>query len=934
VAGGALNPERWQEISPHLDEALSLSEEDRADWLAAFRAHRPELADFLEKLLQEHRALAEEHFLESETQKPTNEPSLTGETLGAYKLISHIGEGGMSNVWLAERSDGRFARQVAVKFLRLAVASGGAAERFKREGRILGQVAHPHIAELIDAGVTAKGEPYLVLEHVKGKRIDEYCDSRKLDVDAQIKLFLDVLSAVAHAHANLVVHRDIKPSNVLVNNEGEVKLLDFGIAKLLADDMNPGAATQLTLEGGGGLTPRFAAPEQITRAPITTATDIYALGVLLYILLTGQHPTGPGAQSPANLVKAILDIEPKSASDVVAAAAAKIDTEGIAQRCASTPDKLSRTLRGDLDTILSKALKKKPSERYTSVSAFADDLRHYLKHEAISARPDTVRYRAAKFLRRNRTAVTLTAAAVVLVIGSLSAGLFVANRERKVAERRFVQVRQLANKFIQLDNDIRGLPGSTKVRMQMVSDSLQYLTSLGSDAHGDKDLALEIAYAYVRVAHAQGDPTSPNLGQFAEAEESLGKAESFVDSVLTADPRNRRGLFVAATIAHDRMVLANEQNRREETVSWAATASERVERFMSLGNPEPKDVYSMGYFEMNIANSYDYAGHFEDALRASQRALDITQPVAAAYQRLHGDIFDAMLTARWQTGDLDGALHTSQQVIQLQESRASSGHASIRINLAESLHNEGMILGKQDAEPSLGKTREAVAAFQRGLDIGEELAKLDPIDYLSRHSIASIGLEVGNILRHSEPQKALTVYDHSLARIREAKTNISTQLHAADLLAGSSYPVRWLGREHEARRRIDEAFQLLRDARQYPADTVEPMGRTYDVLRASADDYAETDQIPRAIAAYQELLDKLMAGKPDLQNDLRDAVCISCTWTALGTLLRRAGRTADAARVEAQRTDLWNHWNGKLPNGQFLLRQSLSQIAPSAVAKQ
>ena len=294
MAGGALNPERWQEISPHLDEALSLSEEDRADWLAAFRAQRPELADFLEKLLQEHRALADEHFLESETQKPTNELSLTGETLGAYKLISHIGEGGMSNVWLAERSDGRFARQVAVKFLRLAVASGGAAERFKREGRILGQVAHPHIAELIDAGVTAKGEPYLVLEHVKGKQIDEYCDSRKLDVDARIKLFLDVLSAIAHAHANLVVHRDIKPSNVLVNNEGEVKLLDFGIAKLLADDMNPAAATQLTLEGGGGLTPQFAAPEQITRAPITTATDIYALGVLLYILVDGPASRGAG----------------------------------------------------------------------------------------------------------------------------------------------------------------------------------------------------------------------------------------------------------------------------------------------------------------------------------------------------------------------------------------------------------------------------------------------------------------------------------------------------------------------------------------------------------------------------------------------------------------------------------------------------------------
>ncbi len=189
----ALNPERWQEISPHLDLALSLSERERENWLAEFRAQRPELAELLEKLLEEHHVLAEEHFLEVEPARPANEPSLTGDTLGAYKLIYRIGEGGMGNVWLAERVDGRFERQVAVKFLRFAVASRTAAERFKREGRILGQLAHPHIAELIDAGVTPNGEPYLVLEHVKGKQIDEYCDERKLDVDERIRLFLDVL---------------------------------------------------------------------------------------------------------------------------------------------------------------------------------------------------------------------------------------------------------------------------------------------------------------------------------------------------------------------------------------------------------------------------------------------------------------------------------------------------------------------------------------------------------------------------------------------------------------------------------------------------------------------------------------------------------------------------------------------------------------------
>ena len=930
MVGGALNPERWQEISPHLDEALSLSEEDRADWLAAFRAQRPELADFLENLLQEHRALADEHFLESETHKPTNEPSLTGETLGAYTLISHIGEGGMSNVWLAERSDGRFARQVAVKFLRLAVSSGGAAERFKREGRILGQVAHPHIAELIDAGVTAKGEPYLVLEYVKGQQIDEYCDSRKLDVDARIKLFLDVLSAVAHAHANLVVHRDIKPSNVLVNNEGKVKLLDFGIAKLLADDMNPGAATQLTLEGGGGLTPQFAAPEQITRAPITTATDIYALGVLLYILLTGQHPAGPGAQSPANLVRAILDVEPKPASDVVAPAAAKIDTEGIAQRRASTPDKLCRTLRGDLDTIVSKALKKKPSERYASVSAFADDLRRFLKHEAISARPDTFAYRTAKFLRRNRTAAGFTTIAIALVIGSLSTGLLVANRERKIAEQRFAQVRQLANKFIALDEGVRGLPGSTKVRMQMVSDSLQYLTLLGSEVHGDKNLALEVAYAYIRVAHAQGDPTSPNLGQFVEAEASLSNASRFVDPILSKDPTNQRALFIATTIAHDRMVLAQRRGNHDEVLRDGAATASLIERFMSTRPTESHDLYSMRYFYSSVAAAYYNARRFNDATRYCQRGLDI--PLSSTQG--NGFILAILAAARWQSGDLDGALRTSLEAIELDKDEAANGHASLRVNLANGYDLEGEILGRADAEPSLGRSHEALVELQKGLDIAEDLAKQDANDYLGRHNVATKSLEIGNILRHQSSQDALAVYDHALTRIREARSNVSTQRDEAELLAASSYPLRWTGRDKEAKQHIGRALELLNQGGRYPTEKVEPMSDTYNALRAQADDYAETGKAKEGIEGYQQLLGKLMAWKPDPQNDLRDAVCISRTWTALANLLRRTGRTEEAVRLEAQRTDLWNHWNEKLPNGQSLLRQSLSQIAPSAVAKQ
>jgi serine/threonine protein kinase len=406
----ALSPQQWQEISPYLDHALSLAKQERAEWLSDLRVQRSEIANLVEELLEEHDTLSQEHFLEHQP-RPPKEDSLAGETVGPYKLLSQIGEGGMGSVWLAERADGRFERQVAIKFVHFAVTSRGAAERFKREGRILGQLRHPHIAELIDAGLTNKGEPYLVLEYVRGQHIDEYCDKHKLGVGERIELFLDVLGAVAHAHANLVVHRDIKPPNVLVSSDADVKLLDFGIAKLLADGTSPAAATLLTLEGGGAMTPLFAAPEQVNGGPITTATDGYALGGLLFFLLTGQHPAGPGPHSPANLVKSITEIDAPPASQAVALAKDMASPE----KRGTTHEKLCRQLRGDLDTILANALKKKPAERYASVAAFGDDLRRYLRHEPISARPDTVSYRVRKYVRRHRVGVAVAAALVLLV---------------------------------------------------------------------------------------------------------------------------------------------------------------------------------------------------------------------------------------------------------------------------------------------------------------------------------------------------------------------------------------------------------------------------------------------------------------------------------------------------------------------------------------
>ena len=921
-----LSPDQWQALSPHLDQALAMADDERAAWLSSLGEQDPALAAQLRALLDEHRVLAQEGFLEKGRFTLPNATGLAGQTLGPYTLISQIGQGGMGSVWLARRSDGRFERQAAVKFVSIALAGPATEERFKREGSILGRLTHPHIAELLDAGISS-GQPYLILEYVDGPPIDEYCDQHKLDLQTRVRLFLDVLAAVAHAHANLIVHRDIKPSNVLVTNRGEVKLLDFGIAKLLEGEGQTGAATLLTYEGGSALTPQYAAPEQLTGQPVTTATDVYALGVLFYILLSGRHPAGSGLRSPAELVKAVLDLEPRRASDATTA-----DSKLIAQRRDATPEKLRRQLRGDLDTIVSKALKKDPRERYASVTGFADDLQRYLKLEPISARPDTVAYRTAKFLRRNRAVMSLTAAAILLVIGSLSTGLYVANRQRKIAEHRFAQVRQLANKFIDIDARIRGLQGSSKVRMEMVSDSLQYLRSLESEGQVDNDLALDIAFAYVRVAHAQGDPTSPNLGQFAEAKESLSQASKFVDPILAEDAKNRRALLIATTIAHDRMVLADTEGGRQESLAYAKDAAFLIERFLSLGNADPHDVYSMVYFYMNVANVEANNRRFDDAIRYCRRALEIAQPVERA-RTAAGSIYDVLADTLRQSGDLEGALKTVNQAVELQEQQAAEGHAALLINLGNVLTVKGMILGRADAEPSLGRSDEALAAFQKAADIAEELAKKDSIDYLSRHAEAAYALEAGNVLRHRNARKALVVYDQAIMRIREAKTNSSTQHVEAELLAASSYPVRWMGRAADAQQRIDRAFQLLGQAHLYPSDKVEPMSDAYHALQAQADHYSETGLMLKAIDMYQKLLEKLGAwgAKPD--DDLRDATCISRTRTALADLLRRAGRTDEAGRLEAQRTELWNGWKSKLPNAQALLRQSLSQVTPRGASR-
>jgi eukaryotic-like serine/threonine-protein kinase len=393
-------PTSWAEMGPLLDEALDLTTQERESWLARLETTRPGIVDELRRLLELNSELDEQGFLESGPMvPPVPVRSLSGQRIGAYTLDSLLGQGGMGTVWLAHRSDGRFEGSVAIKLLNVALIGRPNEQRFAREGSVLARLHHPNIARLADAGVAENGQPYLVLEYVEGGvHIDAHCERMRLDVTARIRLFLDVLAAVAHAHSRLVVHRDLKPPNILVTAAGTVKLLDFGVASLLASKSE---TSDLTREAGQALTPEYAAPEQLAGGVITTATDVYALGLVLFVLLVGRHPRAATApKTRLQVLRSALEHEIPSASSI------------------ATDPKLQAALRGDLDNIISKALRRDPDGRYPTAAALADDLERYLAHEPVAARPDSLLYRSQKFLRRHAAIVTASSVVALLLTGT------------------------------------------------------------------------------------------------------------------------------------------------------------------------------------------------------------------------------------------------------------------------------------------------------------------------------------------------------------------------------------------------------------------------------------------------------------------------------------------------------------------------------------
>jgi len=522
-----IQPERAQRAAELVKSVLECAPEERAAFLTEACAGDPELRAEVDSFLQfqdEASQFIEQGALHVAAETLVREPgSLFPRQIGEYQILSRIGVGGMGEVYLAEET--KLRRKVALKLVRAGMDTSEILARFRHEEQILASLNHPNIAQLYEAGLAAGDLPFFAMEYVKGVRIDEYCNTQTLTISARLQLFRKVCAAVHYAHQRLVIHRDLKPSNILVTSDGEPKLLDFGIAKLVEGQ---DAFTQVqTL--AGVMTPDYASPEQVRGEAMTTSSDVYSLGVLLYELLTGRRPYRLKTRSPDEIARAIKDQEPERPSTAVARGEhSKLEIRD------------SKFLKGDLDKIVLMALRKEQLRRYASVEQFSEDIRRHLEGLPVIAHKDTFGYRTSKFVTRHKAGAGATA----LVILALLAGMVTTLREKRRAERRFNDVRQLSNALLfDIAPKIERLQSSTEARGALVRRALEYLDSLGQESGDDEQLQSELANAYEKVGDLQGAPRKPNLSDFNGAIASYEKAQLIRRRRLEknpADPEARR----------------------------------------------------------------------------------------------------------------------------------------------------------------------------------------------------------------------------------------------------------------------------------------------------------------------------------------------------------------------------------------------------------
>jgi serine/threonine-protein kinase len=706
-----VDPAIWAKLGPLLDELLELDVTARSEKLGEWRVRDPRVAHELESLLETVRANAAERFLEDALLPP--QPMVgPGSVCGAWTIEQLLGTGGMGSVWLAGRTDGRYQAKAAIKLPHASMRAHGSAERFEREGRLLARVSHPHIGALLDAGVAPSGQPYLVLEYVQGEPIDRYCDARRLDVAERIRLFADVVGAVAHAHSQLVLHRDLKPSNILVDAAGRVKLLDFGIAKLIEAD--PPATATAAAASTRVFTPDHVAPEQLEGEPVGTACDVYALGVLLYQLLAGSHPTAQPWHTPVQRLRAVIETAPVPMSEAVRAADAELCARrGTSQR------QLWRALRGDLDTIAAKALKKSPAERYAGAAALAEDLKRWRDGEPLLARPDSAGYRLRLFVRRHKLSVGAAAATALALIAGVVGTTWQAveaQRQRDRAQALLGRNEAIVN-FVDM-MFFEAVPAGQAAAVQQMLERSERLIArafAGKPAQQAELLrVLATYYSAIQLPNKHAEllarareivdrvpdrslkaslacAQAESLFQLGKGTEALAALEPWIDAP-DIEPT------VAATCLQARAVMAQNSLDVQGVLRYAEAALHRL-RSSATSAPLLEATLSA-----DIAFAHHLAGRNVEADRSYESALRQLRDIGRAGSAEAGRILADRGLVRFAMSDFKGGLELLQQVLDIFEAR---GDAQVPPSV---LGNHAMGL------ETLGRWGEALSAYDRTFD--------------------------------------------------------------------------------------------------------------------------------------------------------------------------------------------------------------------------
>ena len=740
-----MTPERWAQVRAVFERAVLLDADARDAYLRAACVDDAALLQEVQSLLR-FDARAGQDFLARPAVDfhqliETDNRFQPGTRIGAYELIELIGRGGMGEIYRAARADGQYQALVAIKVVHRGADSELIAGRFRHERQILAGLDHPYIARLLDGGTSATGTPYLVMELVSGIQIDQYCDARQLTVTQRLRLFQRVCAAVQYAHQHLVIHRDIKPSNVLITENGEPKLLDFGISKLL----DPASSAELTVLNA--LTPDYASPEQVKGEPITTATDVYSLGVMLYRLLTGRSPYLTKTGTAHALARAICETQPMRPSATTADAALAITS---AQE--TIPSRLRRRLAGDLDQIILKAMRKEPAARYNSVEQLAEDIERHLTGLPVRAHQGSLTYRASKFLRRHTS--TVVAAALILLtllfgIGATWHQARIATQSAARADRRFNDVRQIATSFLfEFHDAIRPLAGSTPARELLVKRALQYLASLAQEAGQDASLRHELATAYIKVADVQGAPSSDSLGDFAGALHSIGVALTLLEALHRGDPRNGE---VAIDLAHAYGASANLLDATGSLATALGNYRKGIALLADAGPGNARARREFGNLNVSYGEALRKSGELPAAIAAYQQAVSVhtdlvrQAPANTEFKRDQGIAYIHLAYGYQDAGRFRDALDSARRAKDILELLVSAHNSQSQrdLNVARSV----MV----DELRKLGDRKGAIATELEVIAADEQAARADPRDHLRRRDVyvdyfklARLQLELGD----------------------------------------------------------------------------------------------------------------------------------------------------------------------------------------------